>query len=130
LFGERSSTAPDLAFARVDRHLLGPAALIWIVATTDVNSPPVAARNRGRLGELILILVVWIYVKVIGGSAPNGQDFTLKPFSRPPASASVRSRLPPSSLPLLGRIRRGGRAREETNNPRRNIPAAIATASR
>ena len=35
---------------------------------------------RRRSVPLVAILIVIIYVKVIGGNAPNGQDFTLKPF--------------------------------------------------
>ena len=75
---------------------------------------------------LITILIVWIYAKVIGGSAPNGQHFSLKAFSPPPgvgigaiAFASVFGFL--SWAGFEGASALG----EETNNPRRNIPAAI-----
>jgi amino acid transporter len=78
---------------------------------------------------LIAILIVWIYAKVIGGSAPNGQDFSFKAFSPPPgvgigaiAFASVFGFL--SWAGFEGASALG----EETNNPRRNIPAAIAGA--
>ena len=60
------------------------AGLISIVAYSDVRF---ATRSLLAIEAvsvtLILILVVWIYAKVIGGSAPNGQGFTLKPFAPP-----------------------------------------------
>src|SRR5712691_5514287 len=78
---------------------------------------------------LILILVVWIYAKVIGGSPPNGQHFTLKPFTLPHgvgfgtlAFASMFGFL--SWAGFEGAAALG----EETNAPRRNIPLAIACA--
>jgi len=57
------------------------AALIWLVAYNDIK-----AVTRSLLGfeaisvALVTILIIVIYVKVIGGNAPNGQDFALKPF--------------------------------------------------
>src|SRR4051812_45652201 len=57
------------------------AALIWLFAYNDIK-----AVTRSLLGfeaisvALVTILIIVIYVKVIGGNAPNGQDFTLKPF--------------------------------------------------
>jgi len=106
------------------------AALIWIVAYSDVKF---ATRSLLAIEAvsvtLILILVVWIYVKVIGGSAPNGQDFTLKPFS-PPAGVGIGAIAFASVFGFLSWAGFEGAAAlgEETNNPRRNIPAAIATA--
>ena len=58
------------------------AALLWFFAYNDIR-----AVTRGLLSlefisvSLVTILIVIIYVKVIGGSAPNGQGFTLKPFA-------------------------------------------------
>ena len=57
------------------------AALIWLFAYNYIK-----AVTRSLLGfeaisvALVTILIIVIYAKVIGGSAPNGQDFTLKPF--------------------------------------------------
>jgi amino acid transporter len=78
---------------------------------------------------LILVLMVVIFAKVIGGSAPNDQDFTLEVFS------------PPSGIPfstvaiaaVFGFLSFGGfegaaSLGEETDNPGRNIPRAIFTA--
>ena len=78
---------------------------------------------------LILVLMVVIFAKVIGGSAPNGQGFTLDVFS------------PPGGIPfstvaiaaVFGFLSFGGfegaaSLGEETNDPGRNIPRAIFTA--
>jgi amino acid transporter len=106
------------------------AVLIAIVAYSDVR---ITTRSLLAIEAvsvtLILILVVWIYVKVIGGSAPNGQHFTLKPFSVPHgvkfgtvAFATVFGFL--SWAGFEGAAALG----EETDSPRRNIPLAIAGA--
>ena len=78
---------------------------------------------------LILVLMVVIFAKVIGGSAPNDQGFTLEVFS------------PPGGIPfstvaiaaVFGFLSFGGfegaaSLGEETDNPGRNIPRAIFTA--
>jgi len=78
---------------------------------------------------LITILIVWIYAKVIGGSAPNGQKFSLKAFS-PPAGVGIGAVAYASVFGFLSWAGFEGASAlgEETNNPRRNIPAAIAGA--
>jgi amino acid transporter len=106
------------------------AVLIAAVAYSDVKFATRSLLLIEALSvTLIVILIVWIYAKVIGGSAPNGQDFSLKAFSPPPgvgigaiAFASVFGFL--SWAGFEGASALG----EETNNPRRNIPAAIAGA--
>ena len=73
--------------------------------------------------------MIVIFVKVLGGSAPNDQDFTLDVFS------------PPGGIPfstvaiaaVFGFLSFGGfegaaSLGEETDNPSRNIPRAIFTA--
>ena len=78
---------------------------------------------------LILVLMVVIFAKVIGGSAPNDQGFTLEVFS------------PPGGIPfstvaiaaVFGFLSFGGfegaaSLGEETDDPGRNIPRAIFTA--
>src|SRR5204863_530158 len=103
------------------------AALIWIVAYSDVKF---ATRSLLAIEAvsvtLILILIVWIYAKVIGGSAPNGQHFTLKPFS-PPHGVGIGAIAFASVFGFLSWAGFEGAAAlgEETNNPRRNIPLAI-----
>jgi amino acid transporter len=106
------------------------AVLIAAVAYSDVKFATRSLLLIEALSvTLIVILIVWIYAKVIGGSAPNGQNFSFKAFSPPPgvgigaiAFASVFGFL--SWAGFEGASALG----EETNNPRRNIPAAIAGA--
>jgi amino acid transporter len=106
------------------------AALIWLFAYNDIK-----AVTRSLLGfeaisvALVTILIIIIYVKVIGGTAPNGQDFTLKPFV--PAEGVGLSAVAFASV--FGFLSFGGfegaaALGEETNNPRRNVPLAIAVA--
>jgi len=78
---------------------------------------------------LITILVVWIYAKVIGGSAPNGQSFSFKAFS-PPAGVGIGAIAYASVFGFLSWAGFEGASTlgEETNKPRRNIPLAIAGA--
>jgi amino acid transporter len=78
---------------------------------------------------LITILIVWIYAKVIGGSAPNGQGFSFKAFS-PPAGVGIGAIAYASVFGFLSWAGFEGASAlgEETNNPRRNIPWAIAGA--
>jgi amino acid transporter len=78
---------------------------------------------------LITILIVWIYAKVIGGSAPNGQGFSFDAFS-PPAGVGIGVIAYASVFGFLSWAGFEGASAlgEETNNPRRNIPLAIAGA--
>ena len=106
------------------------AALLWFFAFNDIR-----AVTRGLLSleflsvGLVTILVVVIYVKVIGGSAPNGQDFTFKPFV-PESGTSIGTIAFASTFGLLsfGGFEGAASLGEETNNPRRNVPLAIAVA--
>src|SRR5207245_5578390 len=64
-----------------------------------------------------------------GGSAPSGQGFTLKPFI--PASGTTVGAIAFASvfgLLSFGGFEGAAALGEETNNPRRNIPLAIAAA--
>jgi amino acid transporter len=106
------------------------AALIWVIAYGDIK---VATRSllsiEGISVALITVLVIVIFWKVIGGSAPNGQHFTLKPFVPPPGT-TVGAVAFASVFGLLsyGGFEGAAALGEETNNPRRNIPLAIAVA--
>ncbi len=106
------------------------AVLIAFLAFGDIR-----AVTRSLLGmeglsvTLIVILMVVIVVKLIGGSAPNHQSVTLDAFSIPGgvtfsavASAAVFGFL--SFAGFEGAASLG----EETDNPRREIPRAIRTA--
>jgi amino acid transporter len=104
--------------------------LLWYFAYNDIR-----AVTRSLLSiefvsvALIAILIVVIYVKVIGGSAPNGQDFTLEPFV-PESGIGIGAIAFASVFGLLsfGGFEAAAALGEETNNPRRNVPLAIAVA--
>ena len=106
------------------------AVLIAVLAFGDIR---VATRSllgmEGISVTLILILMVVIVVKLIGGSSPHGQTITLNAFKIPSgtslsavASASVFGFL--SFAGFEGAASLG----EETDNPRREIPRAIRNA--
>jgi amino acid transporter len=109
---------------------LAAAALIWVIAYGEVKYPTRTLLVIEALSiVLITVLIIVIFAKVIGGSAPRGQDFSLKVFDVPNgvglgtiALASVFGFL--SWAGFEGAASLG----EETNNPRRNIPYAIAGA--
>jgi amino acid transporter len=106
------------------------AALVWFLAYGDVKVATRALLSfEGISVTLILILIVVIFWKVIGGTAPNGQTFTLKPFV-PAAGTTIGAIAFASVFGLLsyGGFEGAAALGEETNNPRRNIPLAIALA--
>src|ERR671921_417205 len=106
------------------------AALVWFLAYGDVRVATRALLSfEGISVTLILILIVVIFWKVIGGSAPNGQGFTLSPFV--PASGTAVGAVAFASvfgLLSFGGFEGAAALGEETDNPRRNIPLAIAWA--
>jgi amino acid transporter len=105
-------------------------ALVWLIAYGDIKVATRALLSfEGITVTLILILIVVIFWKVIGGSAPNGQDFTFEPFA-PAAGTTVGAVAFASVFGLLsfGGFEGAAALGEETNNPRRNIPLAIAVA--
>jgi amino acid transporter len=77
----------------------------------------------------IVALIVVIFAKLFGGSAPRGQEFSWKVFSVPDG-VSVGTVALASFFGFLSWAGFEGAASlgEETNNPRRNIPLAIAGA--
>jgi len=106
------------------------AGLAWLLAYGDVKVATRALLSfEGISVTLIVILVVVIFWKVIGGTAPNGQGFTLKPFV-PASGVGVGAVAFASVFGLLsfGGFEGAASLGEETNNPRRNIPLAIACA--
>src|ERR671939_693534 len=106
------------------------AALIWFVAYGDVRVATRALLGmEGLTVTLIVIVVVVIFARVIAGTAPNGQGFTLSPFTLPGgigigtvALAAVYGFL------SFGGFEGAASLGEETDNPRRDIPRAIGTA--
>jgi amino acid transporter len=75
---------------------------------------------------LILILMIVIVVKLIGGSAPNGQTITIDAF-KIPSGVSFSAIATASVFGFLSFAGFEGAASlgEETDNPRREIPRAI-----
>jgi len=110
-------------------------ALIAMVGVGILAFGDIRVATRSLLGmegisvTLILILMVVIFAKVIGGSAPSDQSFTLSVFA--PASGISFSTVAVAAV--FGFLSFGGfegaaSLGEETNNPGRNIPRAIFTA--
>ncbi|HZT15084.1 MAG TPA: APC family permease [Gaiellaceae bacterium] len=106
------------------------AALVWFLAYGDVKVVTRALLSfEGISVTLIVVLVIVIFWKVIGHSAPNSQHFTLSPFV--PASGTTIGAVAFASvfgLLSFGGFEGAAALGEETNNPRRNIPLAIAAA--
>jgi amino acid transporter len=106
------------------------AGLVWFLAYGDVKIATRALLSfEGISVTLIIVLIVVIFWKVIGGTAPNGQTFSLKPFV--PASGTTVGAIAFASvfgLLSFGGFEGAAALGEETNNPRRNIPLAIACA--
>ena len=130
LFGQ--SFLDGLGAGSVDWLIIALVAMVFvaILAFGDIR---VATRSllgiEGLSVLLIIVLIVVILAKVLGGSAPNDQEFTLEVFS------------PPGGIPfstvaiaaVFGFLSFGGfegaaSLGEETDNPTRNIPRAIFTA--
>jgi amino acid transporter len=106
------------------------AGLAWFLAYGDVKIATRALLSfEGISVTLIIVLIAVIFWKVIGGTAPNGQSFTLKPFI-PASGIPVGAIAFASVFGLLsfGGFEGAAALGEETNNPRRNIPLAIACA--
>jgi amino acid transporter len=106
------------------------AVLIAVLAYGDIR---VATRSllgmEGISVTLILILMVVIVVKLIGGSAPHGQTITAKVFTIPGGTSfsAVAGAAVFGFLSFAG-FEGAASLGEETNNPRREIPRAIRNA--
>jgi amino acid transporter len=74
-------------------------------------------------------VVVVIFARVIAGTAPNGQGFTLSPFTLP-SGVGIGTVALAAVFGLLsfGGFEGAASLGEETDNPRRDIPRAIAAA--
>jgi amino acid transporter len=106
------------------------AALVWFLAYGDVKVATRALLSfEGISVALIVILIAVIFWKLTGGTAPNGQSFSLKPFV-PESGTTIGAIAFASVFGLLsfGGFEGAAALGEETNNPRRNIPLAIAVA--
>src|ERR671919_696297 len=106
------------------------AALIWFVAYGDVRVATRALLTmEGLTVTLIVVVVLVIFARVIAGTAPNGQTFTLSPFTLP-GGVGIGTVALAAVFGLLsfGGFEGAASLGEETDNPRRDIPRAIATA--
>src|ERR687894_3121243 len=106
------------------------AALIWFIAYGDVKVATRALLSmEGLTVALIVVVVVVIFARVFAGTAPSGQSFTLSPFT-PPSGVTLGTVAFAAVFGLLsfGGFEGAASLGEETNNPRRDIPRAIATA--
>src|ERR687885_230567 len=106
------------------------AALIWFVAYGDVRVATRALLSmEGLTVTLIVIVVVVIFARVLAGTAPSGQSFTLSPFTLPSGVGLGTVALAAVfGLLSFGGFEGAASLGEETDNPRRDIPRAIATA--
>ena len=130
LFGQ--SFLDGIGVGNVDWLILALIAMVF-VAVLAFGDIRVATRSllgmEGISVTLILVLMVVIFAKVIGGSAPSDQGFTLDVFS--PAGGISFSTVAVAAV--FGFLSFGGfegaaSLGEETDNPGRNIPRAIFTA--
>ena len=130
LFGQEFLASTDLP--EVDWLVIAliAAALIWLLAYGDVRVITRALLSmEGLTVALILVLVVVIFTRIFGGGAPGDQEFTLSAFALPSGVDFGRVGLA-TVFGILAFAGFEGAASlgEETDNPRRNIPRAIAAA--
>ena len=119
--------------AGIDGHIpwlpigLATAALVWLLGSREVR---VAARSllslEGISVALIVVLVVVILARVIGGSAPGDQSFTMSTFL-PDDGITFSAVMAASVFGFLSWAGFEATATlgEETGDARRNIPRAL-----
>ncbi|HZA44190.1 MAG TPA: APC family permease, partial [Rubrobacter sp.] len=130
LFGQEFLASTDLPEVDWVVIALIAAALIWLLAYGDVRVITRALLSmEGLTVALILVLVVVIFTRIFGGGAPGDQEFTLSAFALPGGVDFGRVGLA-TVFGILAFAGFEGAASlgEETDNPRRNIPRAIAAA--
>jgi amino acid transporter len=116
----------------VDWLIIGLVAMV-LVAWLAFGDIRVATRTllsiEGLSVTLILVLIVVILAKVIGGSAPSDQAFTLDVFV-PPDGITFSTVAVAAVFGFLsfGGFEGAASLGEETNDPGRNIPRAIFVA--
>jgi amino acid transporter len=105
------------------------AALVWFLAYGDVKVATRALLSfEGLSVGLIVVITVVIYAKVLGHSAPGGQTFSLKAFAPTHGTYGAIGVATVFGLLSFGGFEGAAALGEETANPRRNIPLAIAVA--
>jgi amino acid transporter len=104
------------------------ASLIWLIAAGDIR---VATRSlltmEGISVTLIVILIVVIFARLIGGSAPEGHESSLGDAFSLPGGTSLDAVATAAVFGFLSFAGFEGAASlgEETAEPRRNIPRAV-----
>jgi amino acid transporter len=105
------------------------AAIIATVAYGDIKVVTRALLSiEGVSVALIIILMIVIFSKVIGGSAPRDQSFTFDVFSPSGISTSTIALAAVFGFLSFAGFEGAASLGEETNEPHRNIPRAIAGA--
>lgn len=102
------------------------AAVVWVLLFRDIRVATRALLSAEGLSMLgIVALFAVIYVKIFGGSAPSGQEFTFSPFD--PSGLSFSAIALASVGGFLSFVGFEGAATlgEESLEPRRTIPKAI-----
>ena len=102
-------------------------ATIWILAANEARiSTRTLVTIETVTVTLILIVAITIFAKLIGGSAPNGQEFTLSVFSLPDGVgfSTLFFSLTFGFLSFAG-FEAASTMGEETANPTKAIPLAI-----
>src|SRR5918993_362719 len=130
LFGQEFLASTGLPEVDWGVIALIAAALIWLLAYGDVRVTTRALLSlEGLTVALIVVLVVVIFTQIFGGTAPGDQEFTLLAFALPGGVdfGTVGLATVFGILAFAG-FEGAASLGEETNNPRRNIPRAIATA--
>ncbi len=110
-------------------YLLGAGALAiaWLLAVVPAQRGTSTLLGiEGATVALILLVIVLVLVKLIGGHGPRGQTFTLSVFSVPPGTGASALFLGVvfGFLSFAG-FEAAATLGEETRNPRRDIPRAI-----
>lgn len=101
---------------------------VWFLLYRDIRVATRALLSIEGLSLLgILVLFVVIYAKLLSGSAPREQSFSLSPFD--PSGLSLSAIALASVAGFLSFVGFEGAATlgEESRNPRRTIPRAITT---
>src|SRR4051794_2953020 len=130
LFGDSFLTG--VGIGHVDWLIIALVAMVFValLAFGDIR---VATRSllgfEGVSVALILVLMIVIFVKVLGGSAPDGREATLDVFS-PPGGIPFSTGAIAAVFGFLsfGGFEGAASRGEEPDAPARNIPRAIATA--
>jgi amino acid transporter len=133
LFGQEFLASTGIA-ASADWIIIAlvAAALIAVLAYGDVR---VAARSlltmEGLSVALIVILVVVIFAKLIGGDAPDGQTLAIGDAFSLPSGVNLDTVATAAVFGFLSFAGFEGAASlgEETNDPVRNIPRALFAAA-